>query len=292
MPGPSSYAELTLRATTQLERAMARRAQLSPLRRSALDGMAHALRPTSMEPAIPARQLLFLDLGAPEPLAAVAVGNPDTATHVTFQVSGSGIQASTALWGSTREAGTLYLAQRGLGIQNPCVISWLGYRAPGLPAALSNRAARVGAERLAGDLRRFDALRPDRIHLAIEAHSYGATVAAFALALLRGSLTVDALATTGSAGSPRMLTWPGRQFDAVAPGDLLSGAARLFSCRRLPGRRFNIGARPELGLLAVSGHNTSQYLDRSRNPRHGYRDGDTLSLHNLARITCGLEPLP
>lgn len=280
-----------MHATAQFERDDAHRARLTPLRRSALDGMAHALRRDSMDPAIPQRRLLYLDLEAPHPLAAVAVGDPDTATHVTFQVSGSGIGASTALWGAVHEAGVLYLAQRALGIERPCVISWLGYRAPGLIPALSSAAARKGAVRLAADLATFNRLRPDRTHLAIEAHSYGATVAAHALELLHGVVEVDVLATTGSAGSPRSLPRRVRQFDAVAPWDLTSFWGRLLSGRRLAGSRFAIGARPGLGLLPASGHNTSRYLPDGRNPRHGYRDGDTLCLHNLALITSGSEPL-
>lgn len=190
-----------------------------------------------------------------------------------------------------REAGGLYLAQQAVGIEGPCVISWLGYRAPGLVPALSNAAARQGAMRLAEDLAMFNRLRPCRAHLAIEAHSYGATVAALALEHLHGVVVVDVLATTGSAGSPRSLPPRIPQFDAVAPRDLTSFWGRLLSGRRLAGRRFAIGARPGLGLLAVSGHNTSQYLPDSRNPRHGYRDGDTLCLRNLALIASGLQPL-
>ena len=63
-------------------------------------------------------------------MAAIAVGELDAPTHMTWQVSGMGITAHTAAWGSAREAGDLLLAQRRAGAPRPCVVAWLGYPAP------------------------------------------------------------------------------------------------------------------------------------------------------------------
>ena len=156
-----------------------------------------------MDPAIPPRHLLYLDLDGPEPLAAVAVGDLDAATHVTWQLSGSGIRVRTAMWGTAREAGQLLLEQRVVGAPNPAVVAWLGYSSPGLLRAVSNRAARTAVERLTHDLLTFARLRPDRPFTAMEAHSYGATLAAHALEKLRGESAAPARFGAGHHGFGR-----------------------------------------------------------------------------------------
>lgn len=295
------YAQLCESAQSRFDALCAIRGRLRTTHRQALDGTAHALRQGSMDPAIPARHLLYLDLSNREPLAAVAVGDLDTATHVTFQLSGTGVRARNALWGSAREAGQLYLEQQKVGICAPAVVAWLGYRAPNLASALFGIAASKGLQRLGRDLQDFDRLRPDRPHLALEAHSYSAALAARVLDVDSGyGVRVQSLATIGSAGIPRYLSEaPDRLgvlrqnvYEAVAPGDHLAFLGRLLSGRKpFAGREFDVGARPDLGLAEVSGHNTSQFrLDEPSGAR-GYRDPDTLCLRNLALITTGQQPL-
>lgn len=296
------YARLTAEAHDRFEALCAIRGRLGRTHRQGLDGTAHALRPGSMDPAIPARHLLYLDLSAREPLAAIAVGNLDTATHITFQLSGTGIRARNALWGSVREAGQLYLEQRKVGIPSPAVVAWLGYRTPNLAGALLNQAARRGLHLLGRDLATFARLRPDHPHLAVEAHSYAATLAAQVLDADSGyGLRAQALAMVGSAGIPRrFVREPGRLnvpaqniYEAIAAGDWLAGLGHLLSGRKLlSGHTFNVGARPELGLHAATGHNTSQFREDQASPTRGYRDPGTLSLRNLALITTGQQPLP
>lgn len=301
MPLPGSYAHLSSTAHTRFESLCAIRGRLQTTHRQALDGTAHALRAGSMDPAIPARHLLYLDLSAREPLVAIAVGNLDTATHVTWQLSGTGIRARNALWGSVREAGQLYLEQQRVGIDSPAVVAWLGYRSPNMPGALLNFSARRGVKILQRDLETFASLRPDGPHLALEAHSYAATLAAQVLDSQTGStVRIQALATIGSAGIPGYLSrTPSRLkvpeehiYEAIAPGDRLAWWGRLLSGRGLMGgHAFNIAAMPELGLHAVRGHNTSQMTQvNPRGPR-GYRDPGTTSLRNLALITTGQRPL-
>lgn len=301
MPMHEGYAALAAAAQRRFEALCAIRGRLRTTHRQALDGTAHALRPGSMDPAIPARRLLYLDLSRREPLAAVAVGDLDTATHVTFQLSGTGIRARNALWGSAREAGQLYLEQRAVGIEAPAVVAWLGYPAPNLASALLNHAAARGLERLGRDLATFARLRTDAPHLALEAHSYAATLAAQVLDSESGSaVRAQALATIGSAGIPRHLSLePGRLnvpaahiYEAIAPGDTLARLGRMLSGRKLlAGHRFDVGARPGLGLQAATGHNTSQFRAGDPASPHGYRDPGTLSLRNLALITTGQKPL-
>lgn len=301
MPAGGGYARLSAQAHSRFEALCAIRGRLGKTHRQGLDGTAHALRAGSMDPAIPARHLLYLDLSAREPRAAVAVGDLDTATHVTFQLSGTGIRARSALWGSVREAGQLYLEQRKVGIPAPAVVAWLGYRTPNLAGALLNRAARRGLDRLGEDLATFARLRPDRPHLAVEAHSYAASLAAQVLdARSAYGVRAQALAMIGSAGIPRHLSrTPGRLnvppqhiHEAIAEGDWLALIGRLLSGRKLlSGHEFNVGARPELGLQAARGHNTSQFRDGDPSSAKGYRDPGTLSLRNLALVTTGQRPL-
>ena len=298
---PRTYRALTERATERFERLKRVRDAMPQRRKAAIDGVAHALA-DSMDPAIPPRHLLYLDLDGPEPLAAVAVGDLDAATHVTWQLSGSGIRVRTTMWGTAREAGQLLLEQRAVGAPNPAVVAWLGYSSPGLLRAVSNRAARTAVERLTHDLLTFARLRPDRPFTAMEAHSYGATLAAHALEKLRGETSapvVSALATTGSAGMPRRIAGnpgllgipEGHIFEAVAADDLLARAGRLLSGRTLVGRRFAVDGRPALGLSPVTGHNTSRFVPGATPGARGYRDPGTLSLRNLALVTTGFHPL-
>ncbi|WP_417234723.1 alpha/beta hydrolase [Arthrobacter sp.] len=308
VPAPSAtVADLIARAERGFAAAKLRRDGLDQRRKAAIDGVAHALRPTSMDPAIPARRLLFLDLEGPEPLAAVVLGDPDTATHLTWQVSGAGIRPGTAMWGSAREAGELLLAQRAAGAERPAVIAWLGYPAPGLLRAVFNRAARGAVERLAHDIRRIGVLLPDDVHTGIEAHSYGATLAAHALARLAAEevptgsrrTRIDTFATTGSAGipagllaDPRTLGVPvDRRFEAVATRDHLARWGRVLSGRTaVVGLPFAVEGHPASGLHTVTGHNTSRYVPGTVPAEYGYRDPGTLSLHNLARILNGTTP--
>ena len=84
---------------------MARRDGLGRQARSALDGIVHALKPEGMDPHLPARHLLDYVLEGPDgPRAVVAAGDPATATHLTWLVSGMGIRPQTAMWGTAREA--------------------------------------------------------------------------------------------------------------------------------------------------------------------------------------------
>ncbi len=320
--------EASRRATRERLRAdMRRREDLGPRQRSAVDGFVHALKPDAMDRRYPERLLLDYSLGSAlvPPSAVVAVGEPLAATHVTWQVSGMGIHAHTAMWGSAREAAQLWAAQRAAGAERPCVVAWLGYHPPGPWGVLTGRSALRAGTRLARHLTSWFRARESlphgslpptslphtsRPHTAVEAHSYGALVAARALQVLhrqRPPRTLDALVLSGPVGLPRDLTEaldrdplalglpPERVYVALAATDLLSRAGRLLSGRRTwPGATpLEVGADAVPGLAGVVGHNTSRYRP-DRGPwgllggGHGYRDPGTASLHQIARATTGL----
>ncbi|MHA7984905.1 alpha/beta hydrolase [Rathayibacter sp. CAU 1779] len=139
---------------------------------------------------------------APRPLAAVAVGNPDQAMQVTFDVPGMGTYADDMqLW--AQAAQNVYDEQGKAGAPaHRSVVAWIGYVTPppGIDAALGGYAAR-GAPRLVTALRGFRASRDGGvgIDLSVIAHSYGTTTAANALASARG-LGIYAFVMLGSAG--------------------------------------------------------------------------------------------
>ncbi|MGO1883776.1 MAG: alpha/beta hydrolase [Citricoccus sp.] len=286
-----------------------RRSTLGPRQRSALDGLVHALKPDSMNRAYPERQLLAYDLGSVRvpPSAVVAVGEPENATQMTWQVSGMGIFVHTAMWGSVREAGQLWAAQQEAGAERPCVVAWLGYHPPGPWGALTGRIALRGGARLARHVEGWfnyrDRLAGPRPYTALEAHSYGTLVAARALQILQRReppLSLDALVVSGAVGLPRELAGaPGalglredQVFSALAETDYLSRAGLWLSRRRPwePATRLDVRADERRRLAGVVGHNTSRHrpgaglLGRG----HGYRDVGTASLHWAARATAGL----
>ncbi|MGW9550147.1 alpha/beta hydrolase [Citricoccus zhacaiensis] len=299
---------------------MRRRQSLGPRQKSALDGLVHALKPGSMDRSYPERHLLAYDLGsALRPAsAAIAVGEPSTASHLTWQVSGMGIFVHTAMWGSVREAGQLWAAQREAGVSLPCVVAWLGYHPPGPWGVLSGQSALRGGARLARHLDGWFDYR-ERLaagsgpaletevaalpHTAVEAHSYGSVVAARALQILQRReppRRLDALVVSGVVGLPRDLADdPGKLgmtaehiYLALAETDYLSRLGRLLS-RRPRWNRFTpleVGADDSRGLAGVVGHNTSRHRPDS-GPMHrgfGYRDVGTASLYRIARATAGL----
>ena len=234
---------------------MRRRPELGRRARRALDGVVHALKPDGLDRCLPDRVLLEYSLDPKTgPVAVVAVGDPFTATHVTWMVSGMGIRPETAMWGAVNEAGNLWAAQRAAGAPRPATIAWLGYRSPNALATLFDSPARTGARALADHLMRCqDQLRRaqpgavPQVHLGLEAHSYGTVVAAYALELLQQRRqagdavpSVDVLVLAGAIGLPRRLARepalmgmdPLRVYEASAPQDRLAQIGR-FSGRRL-----------------------------------------------------------
>ncbi|MGH1548569.1 alpha/beta hydrolase [Leifsonia poae] len=93
----------------------------------------------------PARHLISLSLDRP-PLAAVALGNLDTASDITFVVPGMGTYTDDMqLW--TQSAQNLFDEQGTVGAPTRrAVVSWIGYVTPRpewmRPSATTRRAAR------------------------------------------------------------------------------------------------------------------------------------------------------
>jgi hypothetical protein len=140
------------------------------------------------------------------PLAAVAIGNLDTAQQVTYAVPGMGtFTTDMALW--TQGAQNLYDRQGWAGAPKArAVVSWIGYVTPPPPPSIDvteGAFAARGATKLTEAINGFWASRVsdqkvDLPSLSIVAHSYGTTTAADAL--YGSDLNVYSFVMLGSAG--------------------------------------------------------------------------------------------
>lgn len=142
------------------------------------------------------RQLLALDLSGREAMAAVAVGDLDTADRVAVFVPGAGSTVQGNLAGYDEQVAALRedAAQRADGNDTVSSVTWLNYQAPqwgwGLAfterSPVSDLAARIAAPRLTEFLdgivesRSVDPSAPAPVVTAV-GHSYGAVVTGLAL---------------------------------------------------------------------------------------------------------------
>jgi hypothetical protein len=149
------------------------------------------------------RQLISLTQDKP-PLAAVSVGDLDTAGSVTYAVPGMGTTTGD-MTGWTKAAQNLHEQLP----QGSAVVAWIGYETPPVPALENNinvgvldvNRAVAGGQKLAAALGGLAAVRGETApQLNIVAHSYGTTTAA--VALTQPGIHVDNFITVGSAGLP------------------------------------------------------------------------------------------
>lgn len=245
--------------------------------------------------AVPPRMLVSLDDSTP-PLAAISIGDLDTADYTTYLVSGM-FSATTDMQGPVDQAAALYkqevdLARRFEIEGTVATVAWIGYDSPDLLTVGLNDHAEAGAVKLADALTGYGAvndLRPNSAHLTVGAHSYGTTTGMLAL---RRALGVDAFAMYGSAGADAVgsshdLQVPAGQVyvtetdsDNAAPfGRLISGRgdpdADLFDARHYGSDGNGIDPETRERFSPSTGH--SEYLTPNSE-----------GLRNLAYISLGL----
>lgn len=154
------------------------------------------------------RQLLLVDTAALDLRAVVAVGDVDRADHVVTYVGG----LSTSVGGDLRRYDETFVRMRSEALQlaggaDVAVVTWMGYDAPQLREivtsidrnVLSSKLARDNAAALADFVTGLDAARDRPAHTSVWAHSYGGTLAGFAV--LRTS-AIDDVAVLGAPGMP------------------------------------------------------------------------------------------
>ncbi|MEH3138796.1 MAG: alpha/beta hydrolase [Mycobacterium kyogaense] len=149
-------------------------------------------------------------------LAAVAVGNPDTAKNVSVTVPGIGSTTKDTLPGMVSEAQNLQLEaerqMRAAGVSGSAsTVAWMGYDPPANPlntmspadavATMGDGQAKLGADSLSQYLEQVHANNPNG-HLTLLGHSYGSLTSSLALQELNadGVHAVDDVVFYGSPG--------------------------------------------------------------------------------------------
>jgi len=127
------------------------------------------------------------------PLAQLAVGQVDTAEHVSYVVPGmnTATNGDTTVDDYVRAIIGLQATQRrvgGVAPEDVAVVAWIGYHPPmqdlSAPTVMYNDRARAGAENLVQTLDGFHAVRGElgrSADVSVVAHSYGTDVATLAL---------------------------------------------------------------------------------------------------------------
>lgn len=240
------------------------------------------------------RQLLTLDIhGERQLMAAVAVGDVDTADHVavftpgfTTTVAGSlaNYDSSMAELRSVARSESLKYGDGG----SVATVSWLGYEAPqwdewydlGGKFVTSDSSAQAGAASLADFYRGIDASRPEAPHLTALGHSYGSTTTGIALQQQTG---VDSAVVFGS---------PGLGTSHVEDLDVPDGQVFRIEARRDPVADLgNFGIDPTYidGITGLSAREAT--LDgttfQESTGHSAYLSNDTTSQHNIAAVVAG-----
>ncbi|WP_159573560.1 alpha/beta hydrolase [Curtobacterium sp. 18060] len=160
------------------------------------DDLARGIR----KPSTAVAQLVGFGVSNGALVAAVVLGDLDTASNVTVNVPGA-MTTLGSMGEKVRAAnGLLITAGRKRSVaESLAIVSWIGYRAPGVIEVPRQDRAHAGAANLASFL--------DGIHdsrgtapraVTVLGHSYGSTTAAEALAQTRHR--VDSFVTYGSVG--------------------------------------------------------------------------------------------
>ena len=265
----------------------------------ALENTKKALKKT------PDSQLISLTLGA-EPLAAVSVGNLDTASNVTWMVPGMGTSVKNNIKGYIGGAKNLRNQQiADVPTVDTAVVAWLGYKAPGggdLVGEATDGLAVAGGNQLATAMQDFDATRSASGTVAprvsVVAHSYGTLVAAQALK----STHADSVLLEGSAGIPAWIAPTAASLDvpkgqvfasqAVHDGWAITGQStylnpvdpRIDPTSNQFGAH-DLSAEASPGLNAVTQH--GPLVHKPGNTSYSYFDANTTAIDNAARVTTG-----
>ncbi|QKS13401.1 hypothetical protein HUN58_01325 [Curtobacterium sp. Csp1] len=229
-------------------------------------------------------QLVGFGVANGAPVAAISVGNLDTATNLTVNVPG----ATTTLDSSGQKvraaSALLRAAARKSGTDSFAVVSGSGYRAPAFAEVPAQQRAAAGGATLASFL---DGIHDSRgttpRSLSVLGHSYGSTTAAEALEQVR--YPVDTFVTYGSVGfteatKPEHLR--ARHVFATegeADHTAIWGRIGRTDPRDVPGVQV-FSSEAAAGTLAVTGHD----MFPERDGQVGYLSPDATAQQNIASI--------
>ena len=234
--------------------------------------------------------------------AAIAIGNPDTATHTAIMVPGTGASVASGWLADDTDHSDLFneLASAAGDSGTASVVAWMGYNAPESlvdPRVTVPRLARDGGALLAADVGALRATGKPGAHLTVVGHSYGATTVADAAAA--SGMRADDIVLTGSPGCD--LAHTAADFHLPAGGHVYVGAASTDPVTFLAGTRGELPATDvPTGLLglgpdpAADGFGSTRF--RAEAPGlgvaiwsdHGcYFTPGTESLYSIADIAAG-----
>lgn len=237
------------------------------------------------------------------PLAAVSIGDLDTATNVTWAVPGMASSTKT-MTGWVQAAQNV--ADEQFKVDGPgkrAVIAWMGYDAPPAPPDLgvfNEDAAESGGAKLAASIRGLDAARAgDMPRTNVLAHSYGTTTAS--IGLTAPGVHVDSFTSIASAGIPQTIptaedihadhVYAGQAQDTMVGipglGDQYAYIGRGFSMPyRLDPTNSSFGAET-FGADGTDGFEPVKDHGVHTESGNGYLDPGTESLRNVAKTTTG-----
>ncbi|OMB96185.1 hypothetical protein A5733_12260 [Mycobacterium sp. NS-7484] len=252
----------------------------------------------------PDRQLLVVDFDGEHPKVALAIGNVDTADHVSVYVPGTGsvtydkpkagndlpTYVNQSQWLKTETERVLENAKKY--DQTVATVAWLGYEPPdNVFQAMSAHYADDNAPKLASFINGLDSSRDTDPHLTVLGHSYGSTLASEALQ--RGTAADDVVFM----GSPGLETNPLQFYRDTTPSDLHLSQGHVFvehadwdkvAYSRIYGSTLpaNLPGFTELTTEAIT---TPWDVPRNESSGHSeYSFSDTTGLYNQAVVVAGL----
>lgn len=242
------------------------------------------------------------------PLAAVSIGDLDTARNVTYVVPG--MDSDTRNMTVVEKAAYNLQGSQLDYAEDAAVVAWINYQTPTTATVLHGDLARAGAIRLGEDLAGFNASRgATKGSLNVVGHSYGSTTSSITLAA--HDYGVDSYVVAGSAGVEHEIRTAddihaGQVFAAQAPrtvqpfpGDNWSWVGQAFSMTRRDPASPSFGATwlPTAGvpddptMHGVNRHDPIWNNDDDHRGQYGYFDENTESLTNIGRATTGQVPV-
>lgn len=262
-----------------------------------LQGQRDALGAVATTVASPDRQLLLLDVsGHDEPRAAIAVGDVDTADHVSVFTPGFTTTVAGSLSGYTedmlgvQQAAQRLLDQSPLAGETAASVAWLGYDAPQWDSVVSSdqsvatdAAARAGGADLARFIDGVGASRDSDPHLTALGHSYGSTTTGYALQQATG---VDDAVLFGSPGSGTgdvddLRVPPGHTAVLEARQDAVADLGSFGGDTNQLDGTVGLSAREETGPTGMPLRESVGHSD--------YLAPGTTSQHNIAATVAGLH---
>lgn len=187
----------------------------------------------------PGRKLMLLDTKSGDMAhAAVAIGDPDTASHVSITAPGLNTTVHRSIGSMTEEAANLQRetyrqlgASPGHELEDVSTIAWIGYDAPQIPGWDEKGASLAGAWGVShDDMAKVGAHDLAGFYDGIKASHEGVPAEVTAIGHSYGSLTTGlALQEPGSHGITDAIFYGSPGIEATTPGQLQLPEGHVFT---------------------------------------------------------------